>query len=156
MLAVIQGTADTSGKLTQTEIAKTVDFCVQAFEPTARAEREAVLQKVEALSVNDSGSTDAKTKEGAEVLTAALSADELRILATIRAREMMRIEDSMNIDSFSADAIDGMAPNLKRGSLGLVKGTGAHAARSDVDLFGTDVMDAEEEVKEKQIPISAY
>lgn len=37
----------------------------------------------------------------------------------------------MNIDNFSFDAIDGLAPNMKRGSLGLVPATAAPARLPD-------------------------
>lgn len=159
MLPVIQGTADVSGKLTQAEISKTVDFCFHAFEPAAREEREDVLRKLEGIRLNGSGSTDAKAKESVEELEAALSADELRILTTIRARQMIRSEDTMNIDSFSADVIDGMAANLQRGDLGLVNATVAHAKGPDFDvlalLTGEEVKGVEE-VKEVQVPITAH
>ena len=49
-----------------------------------------------------------------------LTEDELKILNHIRAKQMLRFEDSLNLDHYSADAIDGLAPNLKHGSLGLV------------------------------------
>ena len=43
------------------------------------------------------------------------------MLRTIRARQILRTEDMMNIESFSQDAIDGFAPRLIRGQLGLAK-----------------------------------
>jgi hypothetical protein len=47
-------------------------------------------------------------------------AEEMRILNTLRAREMVRSEDSMNLDTFTSDAIDGRAVNMVHGSLGLI------------------------------------
>jgi len=111
MLLVIQGTADVSSKLTQAEISKTVDFCLNAFADIAPEERESVLQKLESI--------DAKTKEKGE-FEANFTEEEERVLKTIRARQMLR-KDGLNIDTFSADIIGGFVPNLKRGSLGLVK-----------------------------------
>jgi hypothetical protein len=70
--------------------------------------RDAVLEKVDGPKKPD------ETKEQ-------LSEDELKVLKSIRARQMLRTEDTINIDNFSADAIDGMVPVLKRGELGLVK-----------------------------------
>ncbi len=161
MLLVIQGTVDTSRKLTQNEISKTVDFCFSAFQPAAREEREAVLRKVEGISINDSGSAQAKTKQGVD-LEASLSADELRILNTIRARQMIRSEDTINIDNFNTDTIDGMVPNLKRGALGLATPPPAQAKRPEVDvlalLTGEKPKEEEptEEPKAEQVPIAAY
>ncbi|KAL9114361.1 MAG: hypothetical protein Q9187_007493 [Circinaria calcarea] len=162
---IIQGSADTSAILTQREISKTVDFCFRAFQPTVPEAREAVLKKLEGITVNDSGSTDPKTKENIEALQTALTPDELRILNTIRARQMMRSEDMMNIDSFGTDAVDGMAANLKRGDLGLVKATAAGNKPPEVDVLALltgeakiieqDQLTGEEEMQE-QIPIAAH
>lgn len=160
---VIQGTADVSTKLTQDELSKTVDFCFKAFQPAPAEQREAVLEKLKAISTNAPGSTDEKTKAAEKALESALSEDEMRILTTIRARQMLRSEDVLNMDNFAADVIDGLAPNLVRGDLGLAKPTGG-AKHSDVDvralMIGEEKMEGEEkvveEVKENQIPISTY
>lgn len=118
---VIQGTADTNAKLTPAEISKTVDFCLRAFQPTDPEARDAVLQKLEGINLNETSTVDARTKGNAQKLETNLSEDELGILNSIRARQMLRSEDTLNIDNFGADAIDGMRPNLTRGELGLVK-----------------------------------
>jgi flavine halogenase len=44
----------------------------------------------------------------------------MRILNTVRAREMVRSEDTVNIDTFTSDTIDGRALNMVHGSLGLI------------------------------------
>ncbi|KAL3476354.1 FAD/NAD(P)-binding domain-containing protein [Aspergillus californicus] len=121
---IIQGMADAdvSNRLTQSEVSKTVDFCLNAFKPVDEEKRRAVFAKMK------DGETDLES----------LSEDELRILDTIRARQLLRTGDGLNIDNFSRDAIDGMVPRLKQGSLTLVK-----LEESDVepeleftDLFG--------------------
>src|SRR5271169_1620392 len=109
---VIQGTADVNGKLTQAEVSKTLDFCLNAFQDVAPEVREAVLQKVDGIDPN--------TKENGK-FKASLTEEEQCVLKSIRAKQMLRTEDILHIDNFSADAIDGFAPKLKRGSLGLVK-----------------------------------
>lgn len=48
-----------------------------------------------------------------------LSPEQLRAVKHIRARQMMRTEDTMNMNSFGTDAIGGLVPNLARGNLGL-------------------------------------
>lgn len=106
---VIQGTADTNtAKLSKGEIADTLDFCLNAFQPTDPTVRNAVLEKVDGSNKSD----DSKEQ---------LSDNELKVLKSIRARQMLRTEDTINIDNFSVDAIDGMVPVLNRGALGLVK-----------------------------------
>lgn len=48
-----------------------------------------------------------------------LSADQINAVNHIRARKLMRTEDTINHDSFEVDVIGGFAPNLVVGSLGL-------------------------------------
>lgn len=92
-------------------VSKTLDFCFNAFAQVTPDQRQAVLDKLE--SVKDDPTTE--TQQDLEKLTD----DELAILRTIRARQMMRSEDAMNIDTFSNDAIDGLLPRLVTGKLGL-------------------------------------
>lgn len=65
-------------------------------------------------------------------LEASMSPQELHIMNTIRAREMLRTEDTINIDTFSCDTIDGLTVNLQQGHLGLVKSSGQKAEKIDV------------------------
>ncbi|KAH8588733.1 hypothetical protein B0O99DRAFT_524430 [Bisporella sp. PMI_857] len=118
---IIQGTADAdvSGRLTQTDVTKTVDFCLNAFQEVTPEEREKVLAKIQQL--NGNANVPVEATEDIEKFTE----DELRILKHIRAKQMLRLEDQFNIDHFSEDAIDGYVPNLRRGTLGLV-------AKSDI------------------------
>jgi flavine halogenase len=106
--------ADVSGRLTQSEVNKTVDFCLNAFQDTTAAERQKVLDKLQELNGNSDIPIEAT--EDIEKFTE----EELRILKHIRARQMFRMEDTFNLNHFSEDAIEGYAPNIKRGSLGLV------------------------------------
>ena len=50
-----------------------------------------------------------------------LSEDELRILKTIQARQMLRTQDTVSLDDFSSDNINGYSASLKTGHLTLVK-----------------------------------
>ncbi|EFQ33697.1 uncharacterized protein GLRG_08626 [Colletotrichum graminicola M1.001] len=129
---IIQGTADTHGKLTQEEVTKTVDFCLSAFaQPVDAAKREAVLKRVEDLQISG------RAKSHKE-LEAYLTPDEMRILNTVRAREMVRSEDTVNIDTFTSDTIDGRALNMVHGSLGLISAEEAakKAVKKSGDLLG--------------------
>lgn len=65
----------------------------------------------------DSVQRDARLKK----MQDGLSAEENRVMDYIRARQLLRTEDSMHIDNFSTDVINGLAPNVKRGKLTLVK-----------------------------------
>ena len=118
--AVIQGTADADvgGKLTHEEVVKAVDFGLNAFDETLPEERKKVLEKVAA--VNGIKSAIPNAKADLEKLTEKLTEDEMRILNHLRARQMLRFEDTANLNHFGSDAIDGFTPNLKRGSLTLV------------------------------------
>ncbi|KAH8693296.1 hypothetical protein BGW36DRAFT_347758 [Talaromyces proteolyticus] len=112
---IIQGLADADvgGKLTQGLISKSVEFCFHAFQEISPEARQEVLDKLESVKADP----DAETKEDLEKL----NEDELATLRTIRARQMLRTEDSMNIENFSNDVIDGFAPRLIHGKLGLNK-----------------------------------
>ena len=94
-------------------MSNTVDFCLNAFAPVDIAKRDAVLKRVEDLK--SSGSAHDPTQ-----LEAYLSPEEMHILNAVRAREMVRSEDTVNIDTFTSDTIDGRAVNMVHGSLGLI------------------------------------
>jgi hypothetical protein len=53
-------------------------------------------------------------------LQAYLSPDELTILNNVKAREMVRHEDIVDLNSFQTDIIDGRALNMVKGNLGLI------------------------------------
>ena len=161
-LPVIQGTADTNGstgKLSQAELSNTVDFCLNAFQHTDPEKTQAVMKKVAAAdatnsieaaatSVNGAGDgsevaadmpptkLEEKVQKKAEVDPEGLSPDELHILKTVRARQMLRTEDSMNIDNFSNDAINGYTPLISRGNLSLVKVSASSGPKPSPGLPG--------------------
>ena len=51
------------------------------------------------------------------------------MLEILRSRRMIR-EDPFEMDSFTLDTIDGLAPNLVRGKLGLVKSEQANVDKA--------------------------
>ncbi|KAJ5719766.1 hypothetical protein N7493_007344 [Penicillium malachiteum] len=114
---IIQGhaDADVSGRLTQDLVSRSVNFCFNAFAEVSPEARREVLDKLESLKSGQG----IETKEDLDKLTE----EELSILRTIRARQMMRSEDAMNIDTFATDAIQGLVPRLVTGQLGLNKVT---------------------------------
>ena len=83
-----------------------------------------LANNVEAPGTVTTPKTDAQIEEKAVVDPEGLSPDEMRILNTIRARQMLRREDTLSIDSFSNNAINGFMPIVKQGSLGLQKAGG--------------------------------
>ena len=107
-ILVIQGLADADvgGKLTQKLVEQTVEFCCHAFDDIATGPREMLPRKVAANHV--------ETKEDLE----RLDEDERAILRTIRARQILRAEDTMNINNFSQEAVDGLVPRLIRETWG--------------------------------------
>ncbi|QKX53210.1 uncharacterized protein TRUGW13939_00286 [Talaromyces rugulosus] len=108
VVLIIQGTADVSNKLTQDELNETLEFCSNAFNPVTPEDRNSALEKM---------GKDV-TSKGFQV---DLSPEEQKVVGHIRARQMMRTEDTINISSFGTDSINGMVPSLQRGSFGLVK-----------------------------------
>ncbi|KAL8709512.1 MAG: hypothetical protein Q9220_005754 [cf. Caloplaca sp. 1 TL-2023] len=123
---IIQGHSDTNSKLSQDEVSSTIDFCMRAFIPTSDTQAQAVLDKVEATKAAQEKEEMAdvkagKPKKNAKDLEVDLTEDEKQILTTIRARQMLRIEDIIHNDNLAADVIDGMRINLVRGQLGLAQ-----------------------------------
>ena len=84
-----------------------------------KMETAMLTSNVEAPAALATSKLDAEIQEKAAVDPEGLSPDELRILNTIRARQMLRREDTLSINSFSNDAINGLVPVVKTGSLGL-------------------------------------
>jgi hypothetical protein len=129
------------GKLTQGLVSQSVDFCLHAFEDVSAEAQQAVLAKLDHVKADrrgGNGDNDTEFSETAQDLEK-LSEDELAVLRTIRARQMMRTEDAMNIDGFAHDVIDGFVPRLVRGRLGLnrvaVQSRAAAAAEYSGSLF---------------------
>ncbi|KAG9258401.1 uncharacterized protein F5Z01DRAFT_643164 [Emericellopsis atlantica] len=108
---IIQGTADAANnKLSQEELNKTLDFCAFAFEPvTSEDDREKAMDAMKEAIDNGTG------------YHPDLSPEQLKAVNHIRARRMMRTEDTINMNSFGTDAINGFVPNLVKGQLGLKK-----------------------------------
>ncbi|RFU29750.1 hypothetical protein B7463_g6563, partial [Scytalidium lignicola] len=106
---IIQGTADSANsKLTRQELDKTLEFCAYAFDSVQPPDRAEVMEKIDELApVNYDGIAYHPD----------LSPEQLRAVKHIRARQMMRTEGKLH--SFTADAYDGLVPNLEKGKLGL-------------------------------------
>ncbi|KAE8357834.1 hypothetical protein BDV27DRAFT_150994 [Aspergillus caelatus] len=117
---IIQGQADADakGKLTQAEMSKTVEFCFRAFAHVSFEEKEALVKKLKSLG-HDGDANDENNRKALDELEKHLTPEEQAILKTLKGRRMVRPEDSLNIDNFTVDAIDGLAPRLEKGNLGL-------------------------------------
>jgi flavine halogenase len=142
------------GKLTQVEVSRTVDFCLNAFQETTPEQRQKVLDRVK--SVNGNTTINMDNKEDLEKFTP----EELEILNSIRAKQMLRMEDTFNLNHFGKDSIEGFAPNLVRGSLGLVP-AGKEDSRSKLEAPVVDLLslvDANETVEtmRTQHTVKAY
>ena len=135
---VIQGTADVGHKLSQDEVSKTLDFCSMAFAKTGREQQQTVMQKLKDHKIKlDTAQDDLKADDG---LKGILTEDEMKVMAAMRAREMVRHKDLMNIDSFNTDVIDGLAANLQRGSLGLTKSMGKDTSSKPQNAAMTEML----------------
>lgn len=64
-----------------------------------------------------------------------LAAENTQVMDHIRARELLRMEDSKHIGNFSTDVINGLVPNIQRGELTLFKAV--PLARQDQDTLQT-------------------
>lgn len=80
--------------------------------------KEALFNKLAALNIQVDGD-DVFAYESLDHVKAQLTTKEWQIVKILRSRCMIR-EDPFDIDSFTLDTIDGLAPKLQRGQLGLV------------------------------------
>ncbi|KAK8037121.1 radH flavin-dependent halogenase [Apiospora marii] len=133
---VIQGQVDSDvkGSLTQADISKTLEFCFKAFAHVPFEEKEALMQKLKDLGV-DGDANDENNGQALAELEKKLTPEEQAILHTLKGRRMVRSEDSINIDNFTLDSIDGLAPRLERGKLGLTA-----AKKANVQLTAPDIL----------------
>ena len=100
---MIQGTVDSSDKLSEAEFSKTLDFLIKAFDPN-------ITNGTPKTSIGEG--LEHPAKEGQ------LSADDLDALRAIRTHHSSVV---LNIDSFTTDIVDGRLPKLERGNLTLVE-----------------------------------
>ncbi|KAI1185721.1 hypothetical protein F5B17DRAFT_445476 [Nemania serpens] len=100
---VIQGIIEAGGNLTRQEIAESVNFCTN------------IIAKVDGGCLSELD-IDKEGHRGAAVRVHGNSTDS-RVDATIM--KIVRIHRVQNLDLFAQDVINGMAPNMERGQLGL-------------------------------------
>ncbi|KAH6851189.1 O-methyltransferase-domain-containing protein [Chaetomium sp. MPI-CAGE-AT-0009] len=137
---VIQGTVDANpnGKLTQAEISTTVEFCFKAFTHVTPEQKEAVVSKLRKLSTNSEAGDDETIDNALGEIEKSLTPDEVQVLNILRSRRMIR-EDGFNMDSFTLDAIDGLAPRMERGKLGLARAESAKLSKAH--LYSVDFLE---------------
>ncbi|RCI09776.1 hypothetical protein L249_3915 [Ophiocordyceps polyrhachis-furcata BCC 54312] len=111
---IIQGTvdADAPGRTTDADISMVLDFCFKAFSYVPQEKKEVLFEKLDKLNGSAARSAEDMEKH--------LTAEELHIIETLRSRRLVR-EDVFTLGSFTLDTIDGLAPKLVRGELGLVR-----------------------------------
>lgn len=145
---IIQGQADVQGKLSEEEVSKTIDFCFNAFIPVDAKQKESLLERMRELGIEDLSQIEDNEQyaKGVAELEGLLSPEQMRIMHSIRARQMLRSEDTINIDNFGSDVIDGLTVNLKVGQLGLVAPTKKASTRPDV----LALMSGEEQLEKKE------
>ncbi|KAL9006385.1 MAG: hypothetical protein Q9188_000859 [Gyalolechia gomerana] len=124
---IIQGTADTTSTVSHTNLDQTIDFCANAFDSVHPEDRVKVLDKV-ATAIGENGGNEAnapslsedETQSRMDTLRESLDPEEKKVLDFIRARRIIKTEETLDIDHFTTNVIDGMAPHLERGNLTLV------------------------------------
>lgn len=104
--------------MTPADISKVLEFCFRAFSYVPPEKKDALFEKLKQLDVESMG--DSTTPTTLEDVQMHLTADEKQILEILGSRRMI-CKDPLEIDSFALDTIDGLAPRLEHGSLGLRK-----------------------------------
>ncbi|KAK2767828.1 hypothetical protein FQN54_003989 [Arachnomyces sp. PD_36] len=128
VVLVIQGTvdADATGEMSQSKISKVLEFCYRAFTYVSPEQKDELFEKLKKLGVG-SRQNDATATKALDDIQKHLTADELQVLETLRSRRMIR---PFETDGFTLDTIDGLAPNLVRGKLGLVESKQANVDKA--------------------------
>jgi flavine halogenase len=114
---VIQGIAavDFTGKLTQEELSRTVEFAVQSYNKLSPEEEMRAIELMSQMNHRKLGKA-----------MPPLSDDDQRIISTFSARKMLQCEATINLNHFASSSLNGFAPRLERGAVGL-----SPAARSE-------------------------
>ncbi|XRM44975.1 hypothetical protein ABZX51_008076 [Aspergillus tubingensis] len=102
---IIQGTVDAGGKLTQAEVDRSVEFCTR------------VIRKVESgclANLDSSQAAEFTARGAAATYSESSQCDEIMM-------KMVRMNRILDLNNFTVDIVNGMAPNIERGTLGLVK-----------------------------------
>ncbi len=139
--AVIQGASDMGTRLSESELQKSLDFCVNLFNPTSPEQHERlsrsgrigkelldvtapVMDPVileSALRVGQKSSNTCYVEsEDSELSSDSERASEVcMILRKINARRIVQSEYAIN--NFELEPLDGYVARLERGKLGLVR-----------------------------------
>jgi flavin-dependent dehydrogenase len=106
---VIQGVADTRSEdaEVQKHAIRSVDFALGSFDITPERQA-AVIDKID------------RAQDTPQILEK-LTPDEVHILSNIVSRTFEKEKDELNLTNFTGDVIGGLAANMVRGQLGLVK-----------------------------------
>lgn len=118
---VIQGNVDVKGKLNRAEVAETMDFCASTFD-FEDADREMMGKKMVEFGLDKwTELSDEEAAKGLRKLVAHLTPDQVKIVNGLAAYTKVGPENTLGLDQFNGDAIDGMRPILIRGEMGLTK-----------------------------------
>lgn len=128
---------DVQGKLSQAEVSQALNFCFRAFHQVDSKEKQNLIEKMRSLAISDPDDlSNEKYSAALKELEAVLTPDQLHILQTIRARQMLRPEDMFTVETIGSDVIDGLSVNMVTGQLGLVHpGKAFKVAPSNKDIL---------------------
>ena len=108
--------------LSQSEVMRTLNFCMGALASNDSPEKEALLKNMRSIAVSDSGSvSDEKYQLAVKEAEKILTAEQLEYLDTIRKNDTLIPDDVVNLDSTGFDVFDGLSGNLIKGQLGLIQ-----------------------------------
>jgi hypothetical protein len=122
---VIQGAVDVNTKFHQSDVLRTLNFCMGALANSANpAGKEELMENMRALAAGEKGEvTSAEYKLAIEKAESILSKEQLKYLNNIRKHDNGLVKfDVLNLDGASGfDVLDGYSTNLVTGQLGLRK-----------------------------------
>jgi len=119
---VIQGAVDVNTKFNQSEVLRTLNFCMGALANTTDAGgKEELMKNMRALAAGEKEVTSAEYKLAIEKAESILSKEQLEYLNNVRKHDNSLVKfDVLNLDGASGfDVLDGYSTNLVTGELGL-------------------------------------
>lgn len=114
---MIFGSSDTTPHLSDVALNEALDFCVRMFEPLEGNNEEAIIERIQpsllSIGAPVTGPADWERAVGPG------DQDAKTILGRKNALKIFK--NDVTTKTFAADAVDGYAVRLERGSLGLVR-----------------------------------
>ena len=116
-LSVIQGEADVSAGLTESDLQGAIDFCLAVFAPTSPELHVEVAERLDNKELMERKAPPMLPKDVVSVL--GHDADAVHVVQKINARKLTHVQVDDVKRHFVQETFEGLVPSIQRGRLGL-------------------------------------